>query len=42
MILPKHMVKADSVKEVTKAIVGYDEVQFKWTFLSIAIDSEEA
>ena len=44
VILPKHMVKADStnsVKEVTKAIVGDDEVQFKWTFLSIAIDSEE-
>ena len=44
VILPKHMVKADSTnsgKEVTKAIVGDDEVQFKWTFLSIAIDSEE-
>ena len=42
VILPKHMVKADStnsVKEVTK--VSDDEVQFKWTLLSIASDSEE-
>ena len=32
-----HMVKADStnhVKEVTKAVVEDDEVQFKWTLLT--------
>ena len=38
------MVKADStnsVKEVTKAVTNDDEVQFKWTLLSTAIDLEE-
>ena len=37
IILPKHMVGAgstNSVKEVTKAVVNDEEVQFKWTLLS--------
>ena len=44
VMLPKHMVKADctsSVKEVTRAVMDNDEVQFKWTLLSTVIDSEE-
>ena len=39
-----HMVKADStnhVKEVTKAVVEDDEVQFKWTLLTPVFDSDE-
>lgn len=44
VILPKHTGKADStnsVIEVTKAVTNDDEVQFKWTLLSTAIDLEE-
>ena len=38
------MLQADStsaVKEVTKAVIDDDEVQFKWTLLSTVIESTE-